>query len=121
MKKFFLFVVCAFCALSSYASQEAPTVDVNLNSREVLYAKFQIDLGDFSDSFLESGENALNDLLQLGECMKALECSVTLTGKAGIFDTGVEVSVTVTGPSDEVMVKAKKLLKQLQEMIDDVR
>ena len=53
--------------------------------------------------------------------MKALECSVTLTGKAGIFDTGVEVSVTVTGPCDEVMAKAKKLLKQLQEMIDDVR
>lgn len=96
-----------------------PIIDTII--KEIPGINLVLDLGEISEDSFESFSNAIDKLFQLNELEKELECSITVRGKLGIGDSGIEVEVAVSGPCDEVRKQAKEILKELSEIGNDVR
>ena len=103
---------------SSYAN----TTVTNLVKSEIVsndkIVSYTLDLGDVSNvSEAEIAETIQKfietNLMQASQ----LECSITITLNAGAGVIGGTVSVTVTGPCDEIVAKAQKIAKDLVKVI----
>lgn len=123
MKKSLLLLVFGLSAVLSCASAKSPSVCpiIDTTIKEITGINLVLDLGEISEDSFESFSNAIDKLFQLNELEKELECSITVRGKFGIGDSGIEVEVTVSGPCDEVRKQAKEILKELSEIGNDAR
>lgn len=116
MKRFLIFFLCAFGALSSYASNMISDAVTTNDLVEIVNVEYVIDLGDITDLSNEEIDQKLNAVPLYED--DTLNCEVTVKGKIGTSGTGVEVSVTVSGPCDKVIEEANKKLQEMKEVAD---
>ena len=121
MKKLISLLMLSGMFLFAGSSYANTTVNKLVKSEIVSNDKivsYTLDLGDVSNvSETEIAETIQKfietNLMQASQ----LECSITITVNAEVGVIGGTISVTVTGPCDEIAAKAQKIAKDLVKVI----
>jgi len=115
MKKYVLFILCCFLALSTgkVMANSGKTAETNSLSNKVAYS---VNLGNITNLSVETLnkeiDGAFTNIPMSSETLEPARCSVTATVSVGV----VSLAITIEADCDKIVEAAKKAIAEVKKL-----